>query len=844
MDERITSRPAARLPAIWGKRIPGQNKNFTGRSEILARLRESLTTGTSAALVPQALHGLGGVGKTQLAIQYAWQYRDKYDIVWWITADQAELVPSSLAGLAEGLGLRPATVVGIEEAAASVREALQRGEPYDRWLLIFDNADEPEQIRDMIPDGGPGHVLITSRNNRWSAVAQTVQVDVFARQESIAFLNRRLGREVDKKEADRLAEALGDLPLALEQAAALQDQTGISVEEYIEQLDVRTRDLLSMGKSTEYPVSMTAAWQLSVEAVEGKLPEAGDVLRCLAFFGPNPIPRDVFRRGSKGSADMMQSILADPVMLNQAFAALGRFALIKVEQEVRTVQVHRLVQALLRDSLDPAGRQAVKNEVHRLMASAAPPDPEDNTKWRAYSDLVPHVRPSGLARSHDPQVREFAINIVRYLYRQGTLASARTFAEEFLTTWIEDSGQEDRHVVRLQRHLGTVLWQLGEYAESRRLNRRTLELMQAHPDFGERHEETLRVGLNYAANLRGLGDFRGAFERDTALLEAHTELFGDDHPATIRVINNLALDHALLSEYDKARVKQRLAFLEQSNASEGVGKWDVQISWNGLARIVRLCGDYAEAVDLGEEAYSYGRKELEVEHILTLMTARDLSIAKRRHGDLAESLELAEETLARLEKFYGPHNPETMAATIALANTVREMGDLDRAFALTSEVLPRYRAAFGKQHPFLYGCEINLALLYRLRGDAAEARRRDIDTYEWLCDKLGERHELTFAAAVNLAGDLAALGEFTEARRLGERTYEQVRVHFTERHVLALSAGNNLAHDLRATGALEQAKELHARTRALFATFRHDHPDRVRVEADRRIDWDFDPLTL
>ncbi|GAA3442867.1 hypothetical protein GCM10018955_23050 [Planomonospora venezuelensis] len=485
MDEQVGTRSPARIPEIWGKKVPGKNKNFTGRSAVLARLRESLTSSadpTALLPLPQALHGLGGVGKTQLAIEYAWKYRGEYDVVWWITADQPELVPSALAGLAEGLGLRSAAVVGIEEAAASVREALQRGTPYDRWLLIFDNADEPELIRGMIPDGGPGHVLITSRNSRWSGVAETVTVDVFTREESLAFLNKRVGHEVDRKEADRLATELGDLPLALEQAAALQHQTGMSTEEYIEELHERTRDLLSMGQSTEYPLSMTAAWQLSLEAVESKVPQAGDLLRCLAFFGPNPVPRDVFRRGNKGGGARMGPILKDPVALNQAFAVLNRFALVKVEGDARTVQVHRLVQALLRDSLEPHEREEIRAEVHTLMASGAPADPENNANWRSFGELVPHVRPSGLADSREDAVREFAVNIVRYLFRQGTLGPAENFAEEFLDRWQwRGAGRQDPHVLRLRRHLGSILWQLGKYTECRKLNKETHELMQGSP---------------------------------------------------------------------------------------------------------------------------------------------------------------------------------------------------------------------------------------------------------------------------------------------------------------------------------------------------------------------------
>ncbi|MEU4576368.1 FxSxx-COOH system tetratricopeptide repeat protein [Nonomuraea sp. NPDC023979] len=844
MDEQVSTPEPARMPAIWGKKIPGRNKNFTGRESLLAQLRESITTSTKAAVVPlpQALQGLGGVGKTQLAIEYAWRYRGHYDLVWWVPADQPMLVPSTLAALTDDLKLRSPSSVGIDEAAASVRDALQRGDPVDKWLLIFDNADDPEGIRDLIPEGGPGHVLITSRNSRWSGVAETVPVDVFTKGESVDFLRKRLQRAIEQDEAEHLATELGDLPLALEQAAALQVMTGMTTDEYIEQLARQTRAVLGLGKSTEYPLSMTAAWQLSVQEIEARLPEAAEVLRCLAFFGPDPIPRDIFRRANKTGTPRMGPILANPLMLSQALAELNRFALVKIEQEAGTVQVHRLVQALLRDSLAEDEREAIRHEVHQLLAGGAPTNPEDTTQWPAFYDLVPHLRPVGIATSTHEAVQDFAINIVRYLYRVASYNSAQAFAEEFLESWSRRGGPRDHNVLRIRRQLGNVLWQIGRYDESRRLNEETLELMRE--EFGPEHPETLGVALTFGANLRAQGKFREAFQQDTATLDAYERVFGATDPATLRVINNLALDHALLSEYETARRLQQLAFLELSSTRADVSKWDVQMYWNGLARVVRACGDHAQACDFGEEAYAHGCRELQVEHQLTLMTARDLSIARRRIGDVAGALELIEETHARLVKLFGSQHPETMAAMVALSNTLRQSGREEEAMALARTVLPRYQEVFGPQHPFTYGCQINLALLYRLRGDVRRAGELDREARDGLREVLGERHRYTFAGSVNLASDLAALGDVAGARELGRRTYQQVHDFFGDRHPLTLSAAVNLAMDLRASGSVAEAEDLYETTLARYREFPKDHPERLHATTGERFNWDFDPLTL
>ncbi|MFD1544578.1 FxSxx-COOH system tetratricopeptide repeat protein [Nonomuraea guangzhouensis] len=847
MTEQPSPQGTSKMPPIWGKKIPGRNKHFTGREILLEQLRESLATAATATAVvplPQTLQGLGGVGKTQLAIEYAWRYRGHYDLVWWVPADQTMLVPSVLAALTEDLKLAPASTAGIEEAAASVREALQRGEPVDRWLLIFDNADEPEEIKEFIPQGGPGHVLITSRNTRWSGVADTVSVDVFSTSESVAFLRKRLQRDVAQTEAEHLASELGDLPLALEQAAALQVQTGMSTDEYVELLAKQTRALLGMSKSTEYPQTMTAAWQLSVQEVESRLPEAAEVLRCLAFFAPDPIPRIIFRRGIRSGAQRMGPILANPLVLNQAFAELNRFALIKIEHEVGTVQVHRLVQALLRDSLSKQEQDEFRHEVHLLLAGGAPADPEDTDSWDEYANLLPHVRPSRLVESNDERVQRFAIDIVRYLYRTANYPSAKAFAEEFLTSWAETTGNPSHpNVLRLRRHLGNVLWQMGSYTESRTLNEKTLDLMRK--EFGSEHEETLRLSLTYGANLRSQGRFRDALEQDEATMAAHEKLFPSSHPSTLRAINNLALDYALLSRYDKAVELQQLAFVEQTTAREGVSTWDVQLSWNGLARVVRLNGKHSQACDVGEEAYAHGIRRLKIEHPLTLMAARDLSIARRRVGELDEALELIQETHSRLNKLFGPNDPETMAATVALSNTLRQKGHHEEAMALAQDILPRYEHILGEQHPFTYGCVINLALLYRERGDALRAKELDEKAHAGMQKRLGADHAYTFTAGVNLASDLAALDDPARARELDQQILTRMRAFYGENHLLTLAVAMNLSIDLGAVGDTAASKALHESTLARYEDqLPVSHPERVHAAHGNRFSWDFDAFSL
>jgi hypothetical protein len=815
---------------------------------LLAQLREGIAAEVTAVL-PHALHGQGGVGKTQVAVEYAHRYRSDYDLVWWIPADQPVLVRSSLASLAPHLGLPSATATGIEEAAMTVLDALRRGEPYANWLLIFDNADQPEDINDVIPRG-PGHVLITSRNHRWQGVVETVPVDVFDRAESVEFLNKRAAKAISEEDAERLAEELGDLPLALEQAGALQAETGMQVDEYLSLLRERTSNLLAEGKPSEYPASMTAAWQISVSQLEDKLPEAVELLRCCAFFGPEPIPRDVFRTGSRAAESKLRSILDDPILLSRTIRELGRFALARIDPKTGTIQIHRLIQALVRDDLAAEDRERLRHEVHLLLVGAAlvgaaragapRKDPDDTSNWQRYSDLVAHVVPSNIPICRDPAVRTLALNIVRYLYVSGNFQSARTFAEQFLVRWSEASGEDHGDVLAAQMHLATVLRELGDYGGAYELDRATLEKMRAV--LGPENEVTLRVTNGFGADLRARGEFAAARDHDEGSRRRHASALGEAHVLTLRTMNNLALDYGLISDYQAARDLHLETYRQQQQA-ERVGKVDILTSWMGLSRAVRLRGEYTEACDLGEDAYAYGISELGPEHSRTLHTAKDLSIAQRRAGRHAEARELAEDVYTRCKRQFGDNHPDTLAAAMNLANTLRTVGEVDAAFELAEDTLTRYPKVYGEDHPYHHGCAGNLALLRRVRGDAAGARKLNEKSLAGLDAKLTRDHHYSLTVATNLASDLAVLGETAAARELGEDTLPRLRRILGEDHPMTLGCAANLVIDLKVDGAADKSAELAEETLNHYnRTLGPDHPDtRVAASLEQRLDLDFDP---
>jgi tetratricopeptide (TPR) repeat protein len=836
------SSPAA--PRIWGD-IPQRNKNFAGREAILSELRRSAAHRVTAVVptddpLPYALQGLGGVGKTAVAIEYAHRYRADYDVVWWIPADQLPLVRASLAALAARLGLESAASAGIEGAANAALDALRRGQPYNRWLLIFDNADQPEDFPELIPQG-PGDVIITSRNHRWGSRADTVQMNVFRRVESTDFLRKRAPADITDHEADLLAERLGDLPLALDQAGAMLAETGMPVDEYLRLIDEQIVKIMAEGKSAEYQTSVTAAWSVSVAKVRQQLPAAQELLRVCAFFGPEPIPRDVFRRGSQATGTRVSDLMQDSILFARAIRELGRFALVAIGG--RSISVHRLVQALLRGELDPEEQASYRHDVHQILAAAAPPGPADDRMWPRYRELLPHVTSAAteFPSCTDGKVRAFALDVMRYLYLDGDHTSCEALTKRFIAQWTADSGADDPAVIDAKRHYGNVLRALGRCDEAVSLNRENLG--RARRVNGEDNAVTLSIQTSVAADERTRGNFAIARDIDAEVLALSQRAFGPSNPQTMRSISNLALDHGLNGDYRTAQEMSQQAYQRLSEANTGVSPTEVLIAWYQMAWALRLQGQYHTARDVAEDALDYGRERLGGDHCATIRTATALSIALRRIAAGRDAgLEIAEETYELARNRHGEIHPDTMAAAVSLINSRRTNGLTAPALALAEAVAGAYPRLYGPDHPYNYGCLGNLALMLRVAGSVEEARRLNEQAFEGLTRRLGPDHDYTLAVAVNLASDFALLGDTPAARKLGRESMRRLAALIGEDAPLTLGCAANLALDLRADGAVAQAEELAEDTQRRYAlNLGAAHPDAVVAAAGGRLDFDFDP---
>src|SRR4051812_48871699 len=379
-DAEPSGRPgfAGRLPEVW--KVPPRNPRFTGRDGMLTELRRRLHAG-EGTLTVQALYGLGGVGKTQLATEYAHRFAADYHLVWWIDAAQPVLIPDQLAALAARLELPPGPTV-----ADTVERLLAELRGRTRWLLVLDNAERPADIADYRP-GGPGHVLVTSRHPGWGALGGRLEGDVLPRAETIALLRARIPA-MSEGLADKLAAQLGDLPLAPAQAAGYLEQTDLPPADYLRRFRAHRTTLLTRGDVVGYDGRVDTAWALSLERLRGQDPAAVRLLELAAFLAPEPIPLSLFSGHAEVLDEPLRGIAADPDALADTVGALVGYSLARRFPD--GFGVHRLVQAVIRHRLPPDRQQATAQRVVALLAAAAPGDPEDPNNLAAYTRLAPH----------------------------------------------------------------------------------------------------------------------------------------------------------------------------------------------------------------------------------------------------------------------------------------------------------------------------------------------------------------------------------------------------------------------------------------------------------------------
>ncbi|MFD3697489.1 FxSxx-COOH system tetratricopeptide repeat protein [Streptomyces sp. NPDC058646] len=833
-------------PEIWG-RVPRRNPRFTGRNDVITTLRTALTEAPPGACVVTLL-GMSGVGKTQVATEYAYRFASEYDLVWWVPAEDRPTLRERLAELAPALGL-PRGAGSYGEQIRAVLEALRRGSPYHRWLLVFDGCDNPDDLTDLLPSGA-GDVIITSRNRAWAARhSSLVEVPLYARPESVTFIRRRAVRLTDR-EADQLAEALEDYPLALDQTAGWLADSPLSVGDYLALLQRRLDSREAVTVSDDYPLPFPTALAVLLNNIRENHPDALALLRLFVFFAPGPVPLRLLREFPADNVpERLAGLINDQIRWNAALNKLVQFSVVRLEYSdlpvdeggggLETVQLHRMVHGIVRENLSEAEAGPLARAVRQVLAAADPGHPSDARLWPRYAELVPHLAPSGVLTSSNPRIQNFLLHCLRYLILAGEYRTCLRLCEDTDRSWRAMLGEDHPKVRELSYPYGGALRNLGLFPRAGVLTRAVADRLTR--ERGERDLQTLRARSAYGGVLLCTAAFEPAREIFEHCLATYRELLGEDDSTTLDAQNNLAATYRLLGRYqdaydldlDTLRRRERvLRPLHISTLASGIA----------CAMGLRLMGRYREAQTRQEQGVKLNTQVLGPGHPQTLRAEHNLGQCLRRSGDVPGAGLRLRTVWERATRVFGADYPWTLMVASDYATYLREYGDVGEARRISEDVVRGYRSQLGPGHPYSIGTLGNLGLVLRAQGDRQEALDLAERALTGMRGALGGRHPWTLGCALNATGHRNITGRLQDALSLSRDTLRTAERVLGPDHPMTLSAQIALAADLRSVREdAEAAEHEDAGIKGLTRTLGAQHVHTVSAKQRTRPYWDFEP---
>ena len=685
-----------------------------GREGLLANLDARLAAGEgNSGPRVVALCGLGGVGKTSVAMEYAYRHLANVGVAWQFPAEDPAVLVPAFAELAAQLGVRE--VLDVREPVASVHGVLAVYE--NEWLLVFDNAPDRASIAAFVPPAGRGRVLITSRDQIWPP-GQALDVPVLDPEVAAEFLISRTG-DRDRQAAWELAEELGGLPLALEQAGAYVQATGDTLAGYLASFRQRRPEMLARGEATGYDSTVAVTWSLAFGRLCQSAPGASGLLRLLACCAPEAIPlrlllqpRPSLAGRFGGEVGVLARLLEDPLAVGDAVAALRRYSLVTPAAD-RSVLVHRLVQNVMLDQMpaDLAGqwRQAAA----ALIEAAIPEDTELPRTWHACAALLPHAR-AALADDSDGMAR-----IATYLGSSGNFAGARDLQRRVLDARERILGPEHPGTLTAWHQLAFWTGAAGYRAEARDVFAGLLAARERL--LGPEHPDTLATRHQLARWTGHSGDPSAARDQFAALLPVDERVLGREHLATLGARYQLARWTGEAGDPSGAR-DQFAALLPVEERVLGPENTRALFARANLARWTGEAGKPAEARELFAALLPVDERVLGAEHPRTLGARYQLACWTGRAEDPGAARDLLAALLPTLELALGPEHPETLTTRSNLATWTGEAGDPAAARDLFAGLLPVHERVLGPEHPYTLANRNELAYWTGLTGEVAGGR--------------------------------------------------------------------------------------------------------------------------
>ncbi len=725
---RIVTQSIGKPLPLWN--VPyWQSPFFTGRDEILVNLYRAFTSSEMPMSI-QALSGLAGMGKTQVAVEYAYKYASAYQAVLWVHADSAEILLSSFINLAETLNLPERNDADQHLIIKAVKQWLQRN---NRWLLVIDNLEDINLLRDIVPFPHSGHILITMRSHHTGHMAYRIGFKPLSRDDGALLLLRRAkllpprttlseALETDRVLAREIARVTDGLPLALDQAGAYIEETGRGLADYVNLYQKYLSLFLQRrgASSQDHPASVTTTFSLSLEKVKALNPAAAELLEFCAFLHPDAIPEEMFIDGAAEFHPALQTAVADPLELDRTIEDLLKFSLIQRKSDQNILTVHRLVQAVIKSSLSEEQQQEHIERLTRIMSMIFPVS--DFSNWAQCQRYLPQAQACAKLIQHRklllPEAAQLLYRIGTYLTERGLYDEAEALLLQAST--IEETlfGPDHSGIIPLLNALAKIYYVKGKYLLAEALLLRALKL-----------GETVLEGK---------------------------------HPEMGISLYTLARTYHKLGRYNEVEALFQRALTLQQHAS-GSQHPDVAATLDGLGSLYNRQGRYTQAEVLFTQALTIRQHVLDPQHPDLIASLSNLALLYSRRGNYSHSEPLAEQALHTCEQIFGPEHPHVAAILDTLAVVYQEQEKYAEAEVLYQRIFTIFHKHLGDEHPNLVIVNNNLARLYALQKryrEAEEIAQRALA----LGEKVLEPDHHRIGASFSLLADIDKnLGKYSEA---------------------------------------------------------------------------------
>ena len=790
-----------------------RNPFFTGREDQLQAIHTALTSRGRAGL-----SGLGGIGKTQTALEYAYRHQGEYDHVFWVRAEQETELITGYVALAQTLQIPGYQQKDQQAIAALMKQWLAKN---DRWLLVLDNADDLRQLRPYLPTTS-GHILLTTRAQALGDLAtkdEVTHIDHMDANECALLLLRRakviadtadltVASDHDQTLAQALTTEMDGLPLALDQAGAYIEDQVLSLEEYLELFRTEKAELLKKrGQLDPDHPSVTITFTLAFETVAAASATAADLVRACAFLAPDAIPEEIFREGAEAFDPPLSTLAESKLALSQAIAETARFSLISRNPQAKTLTIHRLVQEVLRSAMDDHSQRQWAEQVVEAVTAVFPNADFEN--WVQCDRLIAQAQATtqliadyGLAS----KTAALLLNRVGYYYEsQGRYEEAEPLYLEALAMRKQLLGEAHPDVATSLNNLAGLYESQGRYEEAEPLFLEALAMYQQL--LGEAHP-AVATSLNNLAVLYG---FQGRYEEAEPLfLEAlamQKQLLGKAHPDVASSLNNLAMLYKSQGRYEDAEpfYLKALAIRQQLL---GKAHPDVAASLSNLAVLYISQGRYKDAQPLLQEALTMRQQLLGEAHPDIATSLNNLAGLYKSQGRYGEAEPLFLKALAMRKQLLGEAHPDIAQSLNNLAGLYNSQGCYEKAEPLYLEALAMYKQLLGEAHPDVAQSLNNLAVLYDFQRRYEKAEPLYLEALAMRKQLLGEAHPDIATSLNNLAELYEEQGRYGEAEPLYQQALAIMKQLLGEAHPDVASSLNNLALLYRSQGRYGDAEPL------------------------------------